>query len=116
MKKLITLIVATFVCCITISAKDIKVLTVKTTPEIHCTGCETKIKNNIRFVKGVKRIETNLDKKEIEVTYDADKTNTATIIEAFKKLGYEAAVVEEKKADNENHKIDGKTEATAQQQ
>ena len=29
-------------------------LTVTTTPQIHCSGCENRIKQNIRFVKGVK--------------------------------------------------------------
>ena len=30
-------------------AKDIKTVVLTTTPEIHCTGCEKTIKENIRF-------------------------------------------------------------------
>ena len=30
-------------------------LVVTTTPEMHCEGCENKIKKNIRFVKGTKK-------------------------------------------------------------
>ena len=36
--------------------KDIKTVVLKTQPEMHCTGCEKKIKENIRFEKGIKSI------------------------------------------------------------
>lgn len=101
------------ICCANMTAKDIKVLVVKTAPEMHCNGCETKIKNNIRFVSGVKKIATDLEKKVVAVTYDADKTNPEKIAEAFKKIGYETTTVSDKKA--ETQKVDGKTEATANQ-
>ncbi len=113
MKKFISFIMMALFCCTVMVAKDLKVLTVKTNPEMHCSGCETKIKNNIRFVSGVKKIATNLEEKQVNVTYDPEKTNAEKIIEAFKKIGYEATVVEDKKA--ESHKTDGKTEATKQQ-
>lgn len=113
MKKFITLIALFVLSCTAMVAKDLKVLVVKTTPEMHCNGCETKIKNNIRFVQGVKKIETNLETKEVEVTYDADKTNAEKIIAAFKKIGYETKTVSDKKL--EPQKVDGKTEASAKQ-
>lgn len=99
MKKLLSLLFGALISSAPISAKDIKVLTVKTTPEMHCNGCETKIKNNIRFVQGVKKIETSLEKKEVEVTYDADKTTTEKIVEAFKKIGYQTTTVSDKKVE-----------------
>ena len=34
-------------------AKDIKTVVLTTNPEMHCTGCEKKIKDNIRFEKGI---------------------------------------------------------------
>lgn len=111
MKKFITLLVLALVNCASIFAKDIKVLTVKTTPEMHCNSCETKIKNNIRFVSGVKKIETSLEKKEVTITYDAEKTDADKISAAFKKIGYETKTVSDKKADAA--KTDGKSEATA---
>ena len=113
MKKIIAIITMALICCANMTAKDIKVLVVKTAPEMHCNGCETKIKNNIRFVSGVKKIATDLEKKVVAVTYDADKTNPEKISEAFKKIGYETTTVSDKKA--ETQKVDGKTEATAKQ-
>lgn len=110
MKKFIAFIAMVLLCGATMFAKDIKVLVVKTNPEMHCNGCETKIKNNIRFVSGVKKIETSLEDKVVAVTYDAEKTNAEKITEAFKKIGYETTTVSDKKA--EEKKVDGKTEAT----
>ena len=90
-------------------AKDVKTVVLTTTPEIHCTGCEKTIKENIRFEKGVKSIKTNLDDKTITIEYDADKTDVPTIIKGFQKIGYEAVEVKPapKKAD-----VDAETGAT----
>ena len=87
------MMVAAMLCCATTFAKDLKVLVVNTSPEMHCNSCETKIKNNIRFTAGVKRIETNLETKKVTITYDGDKTDAKKILAAFKKIGYTATVV-----------------------
>ena len=71
-------------------AKNIKTVVLTTNPEMHCTGCEKKIKENIRFEKGVKSIKTNLDTKTVTIEDDADKTNVEAIIKGFKKINYEA--------------------------
>ena len=71
--------------------KDIKTIVLKTKPEMHCANCEKKIKNNIRFEKGVKSIKTNLKDKTVTIEYDADKTNVQNIIQGFKKIKYEAS-------------------------
>ena len=98
----------------TCAAKDIKTVILTTHPEMHCTGCEQKIKNHIRFEKGIKDIRTNLDDKTVTIEYDADKTNVENIIKRFKKINYEASEVKpapaKKKAD-----VDGETGATQQQ-
>lgn len=93
MKRILTMIAVAMLCCVTSIAKDLKVLVVNTTPEMHCNSCETKIKNNIRFTAGVKRIDTNLETKTVTITYDGDKTDAKTILAAFKKIGYTATVV-----------------------
>ena len=87
------MVVAAMLCCVTTFAKDLKVLVVNTSPEMHCNSCETKIKNNIRFTAGVKKIDTNLETKKVTITYDGDKTDVKTILAAFKKIGYTATVV-----------------------
>ena len=88
--------------------KDIKTVVLKTQPEMHCTGCEKKIKDNIRFEKGIKSITTNLDNKTITIEYDADKTNIENIIEGFKKINYEVSEVK----DASSRKVDAETGAT----
>lgn len=75
--------------------KDIKTVVVKTQPEMHCANCEKKIKDNIRFEKGVKSIKTDLDSKTVTIEYDADKTTVEKIIEGFKKIKYEATEVKQ---------------------
>ena len=74
-------------------AKDIKTVVLKTQPEMHCANCEKKIKDNIRFEKGVKSIKTDLGKKTVTVEYDADRSNVQNIIKGFKKIKYEATEV-----------------------
>lgn len=71
-------------------AKTIKTVDLTTTPQMHCQNCENKIKGNLRFEKGVKKIETNIDKQTVTVTYDADKTTVDKIIEGFTRFGYTA--------------------------
>ena len=82
-------------------AKDIKTLVVTTQPQMHCEGCEQKIKGNLRFEKGVKKIETNIGQQRVVITYDADKTNPQTIIQGFGKFGYQATEVPAEKKEPE---------------
>lgn len=101
-KTFLLLLTALFT--VSVYAKDIKELIVTTNPPMHCENCEKKIKDNLRFEKGVKKIETNVPDQRVTVTYDADKTNPETIEKGFKKIGYAVKVVN----------TDGKTQATPQ--
>ena len=74
-------------------AKDIKTVVVTTQPQMHCENCENKIKGNLRFEKGVKQIECNIEAQRVTITYDADKTNSDAIIQSFGKFGYKATEV-----------------------
>ncbi len=85
--------------------KDIKTLVVTTTPQMHCESCENKIKNNLRFEKGIKSIETDIESQTVTIVYDADKTTEEQIIEGFKKFNYTARKLT---ADEKvNHNSDG---------
>ncbi len=64
-------------------------LVVTTQPQMHCANCEKKIKSNIRFVKGTKKIETSVDDQKVTIVYDARKAKYDDFVEAFKKIGYE---------------------------
>lgn len=81
--------------CFSMWAKDIKVYVVTTTPPMSCQNCENRIKGNLRFEKGVKKIETDLEHQRVTVTYDADKTNENNIEEAFGKLNYKVTKIED---------------------
>lgn len=73
----------------TLCAKDLKTVIFTPNPPMSCQNCENKIKGNIRFEKGVKDIQTNLESQEIIITYDADKTTEEKLSVALDKLGYD---------------------------
>lgn len=64
-------------------------LVVTTQPQMHCQNCEKKIKSNIRFVKGTKKIITSVDEQKVTIVYDSKKANYNDFVAAFKKIGYE---------------------------
>lgn len=88
---------------VAVQAKDIKTVIFTTQPQMHCASCEKKIKGNLRYEKGVKRIDTSVEQQKVTVKYDADKTSAEKLQKAFKKFGYEARQVkadEKVKRDN----------------
>ena len=64
-------------------------LTVTTLPLMHCQNCQNKIKSNIRFVKGTKKIETSVDDQRVTIIYDGKKAKYEDYVAAFRKIGYE---------------------------
>lgn len=64
-------------------------LCVSTTPVMHCANCENKIKSNIRFVKGVKKIETSVPNQAVTIVYDKSKASYTDFEKAFKKIGFD---------------------------
>ncbi len=93
MKRYLALILGIVLCFGVAFAKDIKTLVVTTTPQMHCENCEKKIKNGLKFVKGIKDIETNVEKQTVTVKYDADKVSADDIYAAFTKINYTAKEV-----------------------
>ena len=63
--------------------------TLTTLPQMHCQKCENKIKSNIRFVKGTKKIETSVDDQRVTIIYDGKKAKYEDYVAAFRKIGYE---------------------------
>ena len=61
-------------CEISLVFREIKTVVFTTTPQMHCAACENKIKNNLRFEKGIKNIETSVPNLMVTVKYNADKT------------------------------------------
>ncbi len=73
--------------------KDLRVLVMTPTPKMHCESCENKIKKNLRFEKGVKKIETSVENQTVTVTYDATKTDVKSLQSAMKQIGYDTKVI-----------------------
>ena len=95
MKQIIMLAVALF---LTIAARAsegkpiLDTLVVTTTPQMHCENCEKKIKQNIRFVKGVKRIDISVEEQRVTIIYDKAKATYDDFVKAFQRIGYEICV------------------------
>lgn len=91
MKKFF-LILAAAVMTVTAYAKDIKTVTFTVEPPMHCEKCEARIKNQLKFEKGIKKIDASAEKQAVTVVYDADKTSTAKLAVSLKKIGYSAKI------------------------
>ena len=68
-------------------------LVVTTSPVMHCSGCETKIKQNIRFVKGAKKITTSVPEQKVTIVYNGSKSTSNDFVKAFAKIGYDIKVI-----------------------
>ncbi len=91
MKKLL-LMTLMLVIAVMASAKNIQTVIFTTHPQMHCESCENKIKGNLRFAKGVKKIETSVEDQKVTITYDADKTTVEKLQKEFQKIGYQVRV------------------------
>ena len=78
--------------------KDLRVLTLTPNPQMHCSSCENRIKNELRFEKGVVKIETNLEKQTVKITYDGNKNDAKKLCEAMRKIGYSTTIVSDQPA------------------
>ena len=103
MKKLILLAFVLFLAVVS-QAQSIKEVVFTTEPEIECQNCVKRIKDNLRFEKGVKAINPDLKTKLVAVQYDSEKTDPDKLIKAFAKINYKATVVEPKNEDKEDKK------------
>lgn len=95
MKKILSSLLMLVCSIATVVAKDIKTTVFTTNPQMHCINCETKIKKNLRFVKGIKDIQTSVPNQTVTIKYDADKTSVDAILKAFEKIGYAARTLKE---------------------
>lgn len=91
MKKIMLIAVAMLMSIATF-AKDIKTVVLTTDPVMHCANCENKIKENLKYVSGIKDIVACAESQTVTVTYDADKTSVEKMQASLKKAGYAATV------------------------
>lgn len=63
--------------------------------------CEKRITSNLRFEKGISKIDVSLKENTITITFDKEKTDTENILQAFKKIGFNAFLVTPQEAKEE---------------
>lgn len=93
MKRVLLLtFMAVVLCGVQATAKELRKIVFKV-DQMECVNCENKVKKNIPFEKGVKKLETDLKSRTVTVIYDADKTNIQKLKDGFAKFKYEAKVI-----------------------
>ena len=94
MKRYISTLIILIVAVASMCAKgNNKRIIFTTTPQMHCESCENKIQGNLRFVKGVKIIMTNIPQQTVTITYDSTKCTKEDLVKAFNKIKYEVKEV-----------------------
>lgn len=89
-------------------AKDIHTIVMTTAPQMHCHSCEAKITDNLRYVKGVKRIVASAAEQTVTVVIDADKTSPDALVKSLAKVGYTATVVKDTPAERADKPVQPK--------
>lgn len=92
MKTKITILFVMLLAALTTYAAD-KTTEVFTLDHQMSAHCEKKITENLRFEKGITDLKVSLKDNTITITYKPDKTNAKQIIEAFKKIGFNARLI-----------------------
>lgn len=73
-------------------AKELRKIVLKV-EQMECKNCESKVKKNIPFEKGIRKLETDVETRTVTIVYDAEKTSIEKIKEGFAKFKYEAKVI-----------------------
>ncbi len=61
---------------------------------LHCHNCKNKVDNAIPHEKGVVDMKSSVEKKEVWIKYNTEKTDKAKLKQALEKLGYTVTEVE----------------------
>jgi periplasmic mercuric ion binding protein len=68
---------------------------VKIQTNLDCEMCKKKIEDYMAFEKGVTAINADVSSKIVTIEFRTKRTDEQKLIDAIKKLGYEAEVVKE---------------------
>ncbi len=79
--------------------KEVKEIKFKTSAVCH--KCEAKIEDNMKYEKGVKFVDLNVDTKICVIKYRVDKTSPEKLKKALEKLGYEVSEIKKNKEGKE---------------
>jgi len=97
MKRILLLIICALCTFSIASAQETKKKNTKETTKflvtnMDCENCVKKIEKNINFEKGVIDLKCDLKTHTVEITYNTEKTTEKKLIDAFKKINYNAEV------------------------
>ncbi len=56
---------------------------------MHCSGCESRIKNSLESIKGIKKIKASHKSGTVDISYDAGNISLGEIKENIEDLGFE---------------------------
>ncbi len=98
-KRAFVMFIAALLSTVCLMAKDIRTAVFKVS-QMTCERCERKVKENIRFEKGIKTFSTDVKEKIVTITYDAEKTDVEKLQAGFKKFHYEAEFLKETKQES----------------
>lgn len=96
--KFLFLAIAIMTFCVSFNAqaedkKTPKEETVVFKVPMDCEGCRTKIIDYMSYEKGVKKLDANLERQTVTITYNSKRTNKEKLIAAFEKLDKKAVEV-----------------------
>ncbi len=64
--------------------------------DMECKNCQAKVENTLGFERGVKKLEVELDKRQVLVTFDDKKTSVEKLQAALMKYNkYPSQVITE---------------------
>lgn len=92
MKRILLIAALALTASVAAIAKDIHTIVLTPNPGLRCHNCEAKVTEQLRYVKGVKRIAASAETQTITVTIDLDKSGVQVLLDNLKKLGYDATV------------------------
>lgn len=96
-KKLLATLIVALLSVTAVMAKDFRTVVFKV-EQMECPNCERKVKNNIKYEKGLKEFSTDVKSQTVTITYDAKKTDVKKLQAGFKKFKYDAVVLKEAQA------------------
>ncbi|MBP6065677.1 heavy-metal-associated domain-containing protein [Bacteroides sp.] len=96
-KKMLATLIVALLSVTAVMAKDFRTVVFKV-EQMECPNCERKVKNNIKYEKGLKEFSTDVKSQTVTITYDAKKTDVKKLQAGFKKFKYDAVVLKEAQA------------------
>ena len=65
--------------------------TILNVPTISCDHCKMTIERALSELEGVSKAEVDIDRRQVEVDFDASQVSMEEIEEALDEVGYEVA-------------------------